>query len=88
MVAVATLKKDGMFFLGGVLIGLFAFGEAVPTFWRWYVSSGAAGRFTLGEWLSADPGLIVLIIVVVALACYVVVERVERLLAARGKEVR
>ena len=70
-------------FLGGVLIGLFAFGELVPAVWQWFLGAGALGRYSLADWLGVDAGYVVLGIVVVAVGCFVLVEYVERMMAGR-----
>ncbi|MBN2082771.1 YeeE/YedE family protein [bacterium] len=87
LVSAATLKLDGLFFLGGVLLGLFAFGELVPKIWQWFLGAGALGRYSLAQWLGVDPGYVALGIVVIAVGCFVLVEYVERMMASR-KEVR
>ena len=66
LVSMATLKVDGMFFVGGVAAGIALFGDTVmlfASFWH----SGDMGRFTLPEWLGLDTGVVVLIIVCMAL---------------------
>jgi hypothetical protein len=77
LVAAATLKYDGMFFLGGVLAGIFVFGETVPWFWSFFQDAGALGRFTLPQWLHVDPGLAGLFVVLMALMMFIAGERLE-----------
>lgn len=67
---------------------MFVFGEAVPAFWQFYVGAGAKGRFTIADWLGIDSGLAVLGIVVVAVVCFFVVERVEKHFTARHLEAQ
>ncbi|MCS7010368.1 MAG: YeeE/YedE family protein, partial [Anaerolineales bacterium] len=51
LVATATGKLDGLFFLLGGLVGIFLFGETEPLFDHWWQTSGYLGRFTLMDWL-------------------------------------
>jgi hypothetical protein len=76
VVAAATLKVDGMLFLLGALLGVFAFGETVSSFEPFWLSS-YMGRATLPEWLGVPMGVVVLGVVLVALAVFWVAERVE-----------
>jgi hypothetical protein len=66
LVSMATLKVDGMFFVGGVAAGVALFGDTV-TFFAPFWHSSNMGRFTLPEWLGLDTGVVVLIIVCMAL---------------------
>ncbi|AJQ92989.1 YeeE/YedE thiosulfate transporter family protein [Gynuella sunshinyii] len=66
LVALATLKLDGLFFVLGVLFGIFVFGETVD-FYNVFFNSSYMGRFTLPELFHLGYGSVVLIIVVVAL---------------------
>jgi len=69
IVGAATFKIDAMAFLGGVVIGVFVFGESVPYFMDFWTTSDL-GRFTLPDWLGIPTGVIVLFIVVVALLMF------------------
>lgn len=66
LVASSTLKIDGMFFITGVAIGIFAFGESVESFMQFFISSDM-GRFTVGEWLGVSKGVAMLLVVIMAL---------------------
>ena len=65
LVAMATGKVDGVFFVIGVLTGIFLFGETVSQFAVFFESS-FMGRFTLPELFGLSYGSVVLAIVVVA----------------------
>jgi rhodanese-related sulfurtransferase len=69
LVAAATLKIDGMAFLGGVFGGVWLFGETVGDFEPFFISS-AMGRFTLPEWLGLPVGVVVLLVVAMALVLF------------------
>ncbi|WP_428241473.1 rhodanese-like domain-containing protein [Gynuella sp.] len=66
LVALATLKLDGLFFVLGVLFGIFVFGETVD-FYNVFFNSSYMGRFTLPELFHMSYGSVVLIVVVAAL---------------------
>ncbi len=69
LVALATGKIDGIFFVAGVLFGIFLFGETVSGFAVFFESS-YMGRFTLPELFDVSYGIVVLAIVVVAVALF------------------
>ena len=80
VVAASTLKVDGMVFLGGVLSGIWLFGETVSRFEPFFISS-YLGRFTLDEWLGLPVGATVLLVVAGALLLFWVGELVQRKVA-------
>jgi rhodanese-related sulfurtransferase len=82
LVAMATGKIDGVFFVLGVLAGIFLFGETVNSFAVFFDSS-YMGRFTLPELFGLDYGTVVLAVVVMALLMFWGAEKVE---AAMGGE--
>lgn len=90
LVAAATLKIDGMFFLLGGLLGVWLFGESVSSFESFWLSS-SMGRFTLPEWLGLSTGVVVLLVVVMALFMFVGGEWLEQrfggVVAPKGRKV-
>lgn len=84
LVAAATAKLDGVFFVLGVLFGIFAFGETVDQF-EGFFNSSYKGRYTIPEMLGANTGIVVLGIILMALFVFFAAERVERLFG--NKEV-
>ena len=66
LVAMATLKLDGLFFVFGVLFGIFVFGDTVD-FYDLFFNSSYMGRFTLPELFNMSYGSVVVLIVVAAL---------------------
>lgn len=69
LVALATFKLDGLFFVLGVLTGIFFFGETVDSFANFW-NSTYMGRATLQDWLGMDPSWLVPIVVIVALGVF------------------
>jgi rhodanese-related sulfurtransferase len=76
LVAMATGKVDGVFFVFGVLTGIFLFGETVSSFALFFDSS-YMGRFTLPELFGLDYGTVMLAVVVMALLMFWGAEKVE-----------
>ena len=76
LVAAATLKKDGIFFVLGVLTGVFLFGETVQYFAGFWNSS-YMGRYTLPELFGLPTGVVVVGVVVVALLMFWAGEKLE-----------
>jgi rhodanese-related sulfurtransferase len=78
LVAMATLKLDGLFFTLGGLFGIFLFGETVDLY-NIFWNSSYMGRFTIPEWLGLDTGIVVVIIVLMALFMFWGSEQLERI---------
>ncbi|MCL1693989.1 MAG: YeeE/YedE family protein [Actinomycetia bacterium] len=77
IVGAATFKIDAMVFLGGVVAGVFVFGETVPYFMDFWTTSNL-GRLTIPDWLGIPTGVVVLVIVVVALLMFWGAEQLEK----------
>jgi rhodanese-related sulfurtransferase len=71
------LKKDGLFFVLGVLAGIFLFGETVDNFAIFWNSS-YMGRFTLPELFGLPTGVVVLLVVLMALIMFWGAEKLEQ----------
>lgn len=80
MVAVATLKKDGMFFVLGLLVGIFTFSETIDRIFNDFWNSSFMGRFTLPELFGLPTGVVVFAIVVVALLLLWGAEAIEKMM--------
>jgi rhodanese-related sulfurtransferase len=76
LVAMATGKVDGIFFVAGVLFGIFMFGETVSSFAVFFESS-YMGRFTLPEFLGLSYSTVVLLVVIMALMMFWGAEIIE-----------
>ena len=77
LVAAATLKKDGIFFVLGVMFGIFLFGETIDRFAIFWNSS-YMGRFTLPELFGLPTGVVVVGVVVMALVMFWGAEKLEQ----------
>lgn len=78
LVAVTTLKIDGIFFALGVLTGIFLFGETVQSF-EIFWNSSYMGRLTLMDWLGIDTGWVVLGVTLMALFMFWGGEKLEKI---------
>lgn len=76
LVAMVTGKIDGLFFVLGVLTGIFMFGETVSSFAVFFESS-YLGRFTLPDLFGLSYGMVVLAIVIMALLLFWGAEKIE-----------
>lgn len=69
LVALATLKIDGLFFAGGVAFGAFMFGETLSIF-QGFHNSTYMGRFILPELMGVGTGIVVFLVVLMALTMF------------------
>ncbi len=90
LVAMATAKLDGLFFVLGVLFGIFVFGETVEYYWDWWNNAGYMGRITIPEWLGVPVGVVVVGVVLMALFMFWGAEQLEHRFGGRdlSKEPR
>lgn len=83
LVAMATRKLDGLFFVLGVLFGIFVFGETVGFYYDWWNTAGYMGRVTIPEWLGVPAGVVVVGVVLMALFMFWGAEQLERRFGGR-----
>ena len=76
-VAAATGRKDGLALMGGMLAGIFVFGEAFPVIGK-FADSTARGAWTLPQALELSHGTVVGMIVAAALGAFAGAEWLER----------
>ncbi|MCU0665287.1 MAG: YeeE/YedE family protein [Myxococcota bacterium] len=89
VVAASTFKLDGVAFLGGVGLGVWAFGETVHLFDGFY-NSTSMGRFMLSELFGLPTGVVVTMVVAMALFMFYAGEIAEAIFGAGrswGKDV-
>ncbi|MBU1431882.1 YeeE/YedE family protein, partial [Myxococcota bacterium] len=77
LTSVATLKIDGFFFVGGMLIGTFIFNDLAQSFLLFFQTSGAMGRVTLMDALGVSTGVIAVGIVLITLGSFLLAEKSE-----------
>ena len=65
LVALATLKIDGIFFVLGGLVGVFIFGETVD-FYRFFFNGSYFGRLTLMDVFNLPTGIVVILVTLMA----------------------
>ncbi|HRW10146.1 MAG TPA: YeeE/YedE thiosulfate transporter family protein [Caldilineaceae bacterium] len=82
LVAAATAKIDGIFFVVGVLVGIFLFGETERFYDLWWNDS-YYGRLTIMDWLNLPTGVVVLGVVLLALFMFWGGEQLERMVGGR-----
>lgn len=82
IVSAVTGKLDGVFFVLGVLFGIFLFGETVDKFAIFWNSS-YMGRFTLPELFGVPTGVVVLGVVLMALFMFWGAEKLEAKFGAK-----
>ena len=85
LVGLATGKLDAIVFVFGVLFGIYLFGETIGDYAVFFESS-YMGRFTLPELFNVSYGAVVISVVVVALALFVVSEKVEAAVNKRPQQ--
>jgi len=85
MVALATAKLDAIFFVVGILAGIFVFGEMFPLI-QGFVYSTDKGELTIPAVTGMPYGLIAFAVVLMALGGFWGAEKVEGLLARRAAE--
>lgn len=65
LVALATLKIDGIFFVLGGLVGVFTFGETVD-FYKYFFNGSYYGRLTLMDVFNLPAGIVVILVTLMA----------------------
>ncbi len=74
--AAAIGKLDAVFFIGGLIIGSFLFGQTYPAV-EGFANSGSLGSLTIPVWLNVNTGLVVLAVVVIAIGSFWAAENSE-----------
>lgn len=86
LVAAATMKIDGIFFVLGVSVGIFLFGETERFYDLWWNGS-YYGRLTIMDWLNLPTGVVVVGVVLMALFMFWGGEQLERIVGGRNLKV-
>ncbi len=77
LVASATGKLDGIFYIAGALLGMLIYGETFPLF-QDFAASGAMGKMTLSDWLHIRPGVVAFLVILMALGMFWGAEMLEK----------
>jgi hypothetical protein len=83
IVSMSTFKLDGLFFLIGLMFGMFIFGETIRFFRVFWDTSGLYGEVTLQEFFGVSSGVMVLFVVLMALGMFWGAERLEAYFASK-----
>lgn len=83
LVATASFKIDGLFFLIGTIVGAGFFGETVPSFERFWDSSFTE-RYLVSDWLGWSIGATVFAVTLMAVAMFYGAEITEQYFRIRG----
>ncbi len=76
LVSAASFKIDGIFFLGGTVLGAGLFGESLPAFENFWYSSFTE-RYLLSDWLGWSIGATLLAVVLMAIMMFYGAEKTE-----------
>ncbi len=77
LVASATGKVDGLIYVLGALSGMLIYGETFPAFSS-FAESGELGERTLSDWLELRPGVVALLVILMALGMFYGAETLEK----------
>lgn len=78
LVALATLKIDGIFFVLGGLVGVFLFGETVDLY-KFFFNGSYYGRLTLMDVFNIPTGVVVILVTLMALFMFLGGEQLEKI---------
>jgi len=78
LVALATLKIDGVFFVLGSLVGVFLFGETVDNY-RYFFNGSYFGRLTLMDVFNIPAGIVIILVTLMAVFMLWGGEQLERI---------
>lgn len=86
LVAASTLKLDGIFFVLGVMFGVYILGESlsIPALDQFYYA-GDLGRFMLSDLFGIPVGVVVFLVILMALSMFYGAEISERFFGAKMK---
>lgn len=84
-VAAATGKLDAFVYLGGIIVGIFVFGEFFPLLSGFYEST-AMGQVTIPQYFGLSYGIVVFLVVLMAIGGFAGAGWVEKKMTAKVKE--
>ncbi len=84
VVGLATLKQDAIFYILGIMFGMFVFGETIPMFKKFFYSGHFGDRLTIYKATGFTIGQIGFIVIVIALLGFVGAEKLEKIFNKNG----
>jgi rhodanese-related sulfurtransferase len=85
VVAAASFKIDGIFFLMGTIIGVGFFGDTLPHFENFWYSS-FTDRYLVSDWLGWSVGATVFGVTIMAVAMFYGAEKIEEYFRNKGTD--
>lgn len=86
LVSLSTLKIDGLFFVIGMMAGMFLFGETLPIFRQFWETAGFYGDITLFQVFDIPRSVVVLAVVIMAVLMFSIAEKTEKFFVRRKTE--
>jgi hypothetical protein len=83
LVSMSTLKLDGLFFVLGLCIGMFLFGETIDFYRTFWDTSGFYGELTLQDFFGVSAGAVATGVVLMALGMFWGAEKIEAYFASK-----
>ena len=76
--AAFTGKIDGMFFVGGVILGVLGYSLSYDKIFKTLHLSGGMGKVNIADFLGISNGLFIFIVTVVAVVAFVIVTKIQK----------
>jgi len=85
LVATASFKIDGLFFLVGTILGAGLFGDSLPNF-EYFWNSSFTDRLLVSDWLGWPIGATVFAVTIMAMVMFYGAEKVEEFFLFKGTD--
>lgn len=76
--AAFTGKIDGIVFVLGVFIGIFAYAFTYESVFEDFRSKGAMGKMNIADWLGISNELMIFLLTIIAIVAFVVVTKIQK----------
>ncbi len=83
--AATTGKIDAMMFVVGVFIGIFFYAFTYEPLFETLRGTGKMGQVDIAEWIGISDGLFIFIVTVIAVASFVIVDKIQKKVNSKGK---
>lgn len=77
-VGLATLKTDALFYIIGAYLGMFVFGEIIPSLYTFFTSGFLGDALTVPKVLGVSPGVVGFVVILIALGGFWGSETLEK----------